>query len=177
MTRTAILTSLVGIFFCATSVFAQSDEVTGSVNEDGFIVLSGINVELFGVDLMSAQELLVPIPDGDSSPFGFLLKNERGQITYGSLSTPVTLQGTLVLSARYTGDGFGSDLVGQWGGPELDGPIAFPTSPPDDGGMTDPDPVIPDPDPTPDPVVPEPNASTLALIACIFLAASRRRKQ
>lgn len=163
-----------GLFLAATAAHGQ---ITASLNESDFIVISGSGVPLLGLDFESQAGLLVPIPEANPDPFGFLLENLPTQVTYGSLTDPVVIDGDVTLGVGYTGDINGDDLIGSWGGPEFDGAISFPTSPPDPptgGGGTEPDPVVPDPDPpvtpdpvVPDPVVPEPSAGLMLLIGAL----------
>lgn len=159
MNRTPLI-----LFFCgivSSNLGAQT--VTGTINDDGFIVVSGDSVELFGVDLISEGGFLVPIEGNDASPFGFLLQNSAKQITYATLGEPLKLNGDLVLSAGYkNGPGFDGDLTGEWGGPVLDGVVSFvaPAS----------ETLVPVPD------VPEPNSGLLALLGVGALLGVRRRR-
>lgn len=153
-------------------------QISASLDDENFIVLSGTDVPLLGVDLSSAGGFLVPVPDESPEPFDFLLQNESTQITFGSLPpASVVVDGELTLSVQYTGDITGDDLIGSWGGEELDGAIAFPTSPPVDppmgGGGTDPDPV----DPPGNPVIPEPASGMLLLIGLLSMGAARSSRK
>lgn len=120
------------IFFClACSHSLLAQDVTGWLRGDQSVVISGSKVELLGLDLKSAGGFLVPIPNNDPAPFSFLLENISTQITYASLSDAVLLDGEIVLSARYVGPEStrADDLVGEWGGPVLDGMINFQQTP------------------------------------------------
>ena len=131
-------------------------QVTATVSSDGYVVLSGTDLDLIGIDLMSAGGHLIPIPNDDASPFSFLLKNVPTQITYGNLVGSVRLDGELKLSAGYeVTDVF--DLNGQWGatGAGNDGAIAFPNPP----------------------IVPEPGTFGLMLTAMLSIGLFRRRSR
>ena len=156
MSRISSLSCFLCLVLVANTSHAQ---VTATVNSEGFVVLTGSNIDLIGVELMSEGGHLVPVPDDDPAPFGFLLKNESTHITYGSLTSVVLLDGELALSAGYNlTDNF--DLVGQWGaqGAGNDGPIAFPNPPV-----------------APDPLVPEPESLTLLLAGIAAVGLFRRR--
>ena len=94
-----LLASLLVVMLAAVSANAQ---VSGVVNADGFIEITGNGQEAAGIDLISAGGLLVPIPGNDAAPFTFLLANTPGQITWGSLGSTVTIDGTLVTGAGYS---------------------------------------------------------------------------
>ena len=180
-----------GLFLA--SSLAHGQVITATLDDSDFIVISGEAVPLLGLDFESPAGLLVPIPGDQSDPFGFLLENMPTQVTFGSLTEPVVVDGDLTLGVQYTGDINGDDLVGSWGGPEFDGAISFPTAPPEPsppvgGGGTDvdPPPVTTPPVTTPpvttppvtNPVVPEPSAGLMLLIG-LFSAGvirSSRRK-
>ena len=122
MSRTALI-----LILCLTATAKlQGQSVTGSVNSDGMVVLTGDSVEFFGIDLISQGGFLVPVTNGDASPFSFLLTNSPNQITFANLGEPVVLNGEMVLGAGYDVDGPGiGDLTGEWGGPVLEGQITF----------------------------------------------------
>ena len=106
------------------NLYGQS--VVGSVNSDGLVVLAGDSIELFGVNLISDGGFLVPVADGDASPFATLLINSPNHITFAKVGDPVVLNGTMVLGAGYMdGSGMIGDLTGEWGGPESEGQITF----------------------------------------------------
>lgn len=136
MSRTSILSFLLLVAVCN---FATA-QITGSVNSDGKVVLSGDNVPVLGVELKSAGGFLIPVDTNLAAPFEFFLRNTPEQIIYGSLVNEVVIDGDLVLSAGYANPGgFEGDLIGQWGGPEIvgavsDGPIRF-VPEPSAGGM------------------------------------------
>lgn len=144
-----LLASLAIVTLTALSAHAQ---VSGVVNEDGFIEITGNGEEAAGIDLISAGGFLVPIPGNDATPFTFLLSNTADQITWGSLGSTVTLDGTLVTGASYTGTDPLVDLTASWG----DGadPVAFPVAP----------------------VIPEPTAGLLAVFAALGMMGFRGRR-
>lgn len=146
MSRTSILSFLLVVAIC-NSAAAQ---IVASVNADEKVVLHGKNVPLLGVELMSEGGFLIPVESNVAAPFEFFLRNTTEQIIYGSLGTEVVVDGDLVLSAGYSNPkGFEGDLTGQWGGPELDGPIRF---------------------------VPEPSASGMLLFAALLISRIRRKR-
>ena len=70
------------------------------LTNDQFIFLSGSGEQTVGLDIVSTDAQLIPIPPGDltapADPFQFLLSNNESQVTFGSLGTPVTLDGVLI---------------------------------------------------------------------------------
>ncbi len=152
MIRTFIVSTLLSLFLAANA----HSQISAALDSEGFIVISGDNVELLGLDFTSASGWLVPVEDNDATPFGFLLENSSTQITYGSLNDTVTIDGDVTLGASYAlPEGRDADLVASWGGvedgPPIDLPVdlnaAFPTgpTPPTDGGGAGGTPVIPEP--------------------------------
>ena len=115
----AIVVALVG-----SSVEAQ---ITGEVRDGKVVVIATEPTELAGVDLISANELLVPVPeDVGADPFSFFLANNSGQVTWGNLGSGVTLDGEWETGAGYLGDDPLTDLTASWGsGAE---PVAFPVN-------------------------------------------------
>jgi|GEM_PF-3240664 len=113
-----VLAALVGI------VEAQ---ISGEVRDGNVVVIASEPTELAGVDLISANQLLVPVPeDVGSAPFSFFLANTPGQITWGNLGSAVTLDGEWETGAGYLGDDPATDLTASWGsGAE---PVAFPVN-------------------------------------------------
>lgn len=95
------------------------------------LVISGDNIELIGIDLKSASGSLIPAEqitatldlleeenlgnDNNAAPFQFFLQNTKYEITFGSLTSSVSLNGSLTLNAGwdFSGD---ADLLGEWGG-------------------------------------------------------------
>ena len=135
--------------------------LAGSINEDGFIVLSASeSLAVAGIDLQSAAGNLVPISDEvGSAPFAFFLSNTPNQITWGNLGSTVTLEGDFVTGAQYNGDDPAGDLTAFWGdGPT---PVAFAIGAA--GGVA--------------PVVPEPSGISLASLALLGLLGLRTRRK
>ncbi len=163
MNRTFFILTL-GILSALLPASASGQTVSGTVNEDGFVVVSGTGVDLIGIDLQSPGGFLIPVPDaaqGQAAPFEVLVINTPNEILYGSIgiNNAVTLDGDLVLSAGY--DGGNSDifdLVASWGGPldGQEGPISL-TAPST-------------------PSIPEPSAGLLASVAFLSLLSLRVRR-
>ena len=157
MIRSLLLSTCV-LFGSFAEVTAQ---ITGSINEDGFIIISGNGESLVGVDFISEGGFLIPVPPGDltapADPFQFLLANSPTQVTFGNLSpaSDVVVDGDLVLPVGY--DALGQDLMAEWGSREADVPTAFPVV-------------------LRSTVLPEPSGGSLAFLACISLALGRRRR-
>lgn len=148
MIRTFIVSTMLSLLLAANA----HSQISAALNDEGFVVLSGENVELLGLEFTSDGGWLVPVEGDDATPFGFLLENSVNQITYGSLNTTVMINGDVTLGAAYAlPEGEVADLLASWGGIE-DGPpiplaVAFPTAPtpPTDGGGAGGTPVIPEP--------------------------------
>ena len=139
--------------------------LTGVVSEDGIVVLIATEpIEAVGIELQSAAGNLIPVSEEiGASPFTFFLSNTSNQITWGTLATPVTLDGDFVTGAGYNGDPEG-DLVGFFGSGST--PVAFAIT----AGTAAP--VVPGNE-----VIPEPNAISLALLAMLGLVGLRRRRR
>jgi hypothetical protein len=143
------------------SFTAATAQITGSIDEDGFIVISGNGESLVGVDFISEGGFLIPIPPGDltapADPFQFLLANSPTQVTFGNLSpaSDVVVDGDLVLSVGY--DALGQDLRAEWGSRAADIPTGFPVV-------------------LRSTVLPEPSGASLAVLSCIPLLLVRRRR-
>lgn len=156
MNRTLISICFGILSILSSSVSAQT--ITGTVNEDMFIVISG-TVDLLGVDVQSPGGHIIPVPGGVPDPFDVLVTNTPNEVLFGSvgISNAVTLDGELVLGAQYDG-GEVFDLIGSWGGPAngQEGPITFTQ--------------------TAFPTIPEPNAGLLASFGLLSLLAIRTRR-
>lgn len=152
------------IFFCfgflsalfSASVSAQT--VSGTVNDDGLIVISG-TLDLIGIDLHSPGGYLIPVSSGEADPFDVLVTNSPKEVLFGSVgvSNALSLDGELVLAAGYDG-GDVFDLFGSWGGP-LDG---------QEGSIAFTAPSVP--------AVPEPGAGFLATVCLLSLLSLRGRR-
>ena len=153
-------TPMICFFFSLLPLQAHAQEFSTWVSDNKSVVISshGESIELLGVDLKSAGGHLIPVSNNDASPFSFLLTNNPNQITYGSLSDTVDLQGELVLTARYaeSPETFVTDVTGEWGSVVDGGGIAAQVAAP---------------------VLPEPYAGTILLQAMgvLFLLRQRRR--
>lgn len=146
--------ALAASFLCCQNLQAQS--VTGTVNEDGFIVLSG-ELDLLGIEIASPSGSLIPKPDDNPHPFSVMVSNTSEKLLIGSIGTDnaISLSGDLILDVGY--DPMGEfDLVGSWGGP-LEG---------DEGSILF----------APQVQVPEPSSNVMAVLAVASLLATRRRK-
>jgi len=142
------------IFSALLSSSVSAQTVTGFVNDDGFIVISG-QLDLIGIDVQSPGGHLIPVPNENVDPFGVLLTNTTNQVIVGSLGDPFALDGEVVLGAGYDGGGV-FDLVGTWGGTLDEGPISFAS------------PSVP--------TIPEPNAGLLASVGLLSLLTLRVRR-
>jgi len=152
-----ILASLAVFSLAASFAHAQ---VTGAINSDGFFVITGNGEVAAGVDLISADGLLIPAADPPgAAPFQFLLSNTASQITWGNLGAGVTLDGEFVTGAGYTGDDPANDLTAAWG--DGSNPVAFPIGAPAA-------PV--------DEIIPEPATGILSAFAVIGMLGFRRRR-
>ena len=73
-------------------------------------------IRVAGVDLQSAEGLLVPVPDPPGpAPFTFFLANTPNQITWGNLGSTVLIDGVFETEAGYLGDPTSGDLLAFWG--------------------------------------------------------------
>lgn len=84
----------VGCWLAASAAYGQ---LTVSVNDGLNFVLGGTVSGLLGIEFTS-DDGLVPGPDSDAGPFGFLLSNNPSRITFGSLSA-LSIDGEVVLPA------------------------------------------------------------------------------
>lgn len=108
----------------SSSVQAQ---IAGEVREGKIVIVASEPTELAGVDLISANDLLVPVPeDVGSAPFAFFLANTSGQVTWGNLGSSVTLDGEWETGAGYLGDDPATDLTASWGSGVQ--PVSFPVN-------------------------------------------------
>jgi len=137
----------------------DSGTLVGTFPEGGgLITLTTVGgpVDVTGLDIMSTNGLLVPIPDvngsTDAGPFTFLLSNTQDQVTFGNLGSTALFEGSITLPLEALP---GAELVAAWGG---DGPmpISFPIT----AGQ---------------PIVPEPDAGYLLVAGAAVLCALRRR--
>ena len=102
----------------------EDPQLKGVVSPGGKIRLVSPGIDVLGVNFQSEAGLLVPIPDGDASPFSFALSNSPTQVSLGNLGSTVRLEGTLVTEIRYLGNEPATDLRASYGlGAEE---IAFP---------------------------------------------------
>lgn len=115
----------------ASSAFAQ---LSVSLNEDSYFVLSGKEPELLGVQFESPNGVLIPVPDDDAGPFQFLLSNGATQVTFGALEPSVDLDGELVFPAGI--DTARENDVRVRFGTEYDSGIIYPTGPATWGDVT-----------------------------------------
>ncbi len=90
-------------------------DLKGVVSPGGKIRLTSPGLDVLGINFQSDAGLLVPIPDGDASPFSFALSNSPTQVSLGSLGATVRLEGTLVTEIRYLGDDPETDLHASYG--------------------------------------------------------------
>ena len=141
-----------------------AQNLAGSLNDDGFIVLSGEGLTLVGFELKSAAGLLVPVPEDNADPFQLLLANNTSQIAYAAPGAPVTLEGELILAAGYNGtvESFFSDVSGNWGGPVVDVGGAISISIPQEPLAE---------------ILPEPSGLQMLCVGAFVLAMLRRRKR
>ena len=157
MIRASSIFLLLAGILSATYVQAQS--VSGSVNGDGFIVLSG-DVALLALELKSPRGHLIPIADDNPSPFELLLSNTEEEVFLGIVGAEnaISIDGGLVLNVGYDTSGT-FDLQAEWGGPieGQEGLVSFET---------------------PGPLVPEPSTGFLATAALtgLLVVQNRRRR-
>lgn len=95
------------------------------------VIIAPIPLEAAGLDIISFEGLLEPVPDGDAFGFTFLLSNTNFQVTAGNLGTTTTLSGVVELPVVYNrtpGVRPAQDLLISWGnGPT---PVEIPVVPP-----------------------------------------------
>lgn len=153
--KTATIRFLTIVFFSLLPQLASAQTISGTVNEDGFVVLSGM-VDLLALDVRSANGNLLPLPDGNPAPFDFVVENSAERVLLGSVgqTNAVPLQGELVLPVGYDLNGE-FDLIGFWGGPldDQEGEIQFSA-----------------------PVVPEPSGLAVSMIAFVLVMRMRSRR-
>ena len=116
---------------------AQSNPSSGlfvTTNDDGQLVLQANDRTIIGVEFLSQSGSLIPA--AESAPFGFLLANNREQITYGSIQDFLTLNGSVVLDARWDFSTGETDLSARWGGPGDGDPISADVDDRLDGGLS-----------------------------------------
>lgn len=147
------------------SANAQATEpyaLAGSLNDQGFIVVSGVQ-DLIGIDLKSPGGYLVPGQDRMSTPFDITLASTPTRTVFGNLGVDnvVALDGSIVLNAQYLTSG-AFDLSGEWGGPlrHENGPINF----------TAPNPVHTAP-------IPEPTACSLVWVGLFAIGLAFRESK
>ena len=161
MNKLFVALAVCALLLCGS--FAQAQEVSGSVNGDGFIVVTGTgNPMAAGLDIVSAGSNLVPIPPGTTAapadPFSFLLANSNQQVTFGNLGTTVSLEGELVTMVGYNSSSGADPAVdlaaSTWGnGPT---PVSIPFA-----GT---------------PVIPEPATGLMAVFGALGVLGFRRRR-
>ena len=100
---------------------------SGHVNEDGFLVVSGSDQEVVGLNFTSPSGALVPIPDTLVSPeFPLLLTNSPNVITMvASVGTAVTVDGDITLPVGFAGDNPTSEIVAEYGVRGSTDPVRF----------------------------------------------------
>lgn len=94
--------------------------IVGSVNPEGMIVISGSGVDVRGLEFLSGERLLVPVPSIDNeapsaAPFQALISNTPARVTYGNLGFDVRIDGSVTLGVGYSGRNPGQDLSAVWG--------------------------------------------------------------
>ncbi len=99
--------SLLVAFICSYS-YAQ---VTVTLNDESNFVLAGQYEGLLGVDFTSPGGALRVVANDDPGPFQFLLQNQPTQVTFGSLSDGVSLDGEIVLPVGMQPDAFNDVAV------------------------------------------------------------------
>lgn len=86
-------------------------EVTVSINAENKLVLSGNDVSMIGVEILSESGSLIPVADDSSAPFEVLLFNDETQFSAGSFAEPFVLNGDFVMNVGWDPDSTAMDLV------------------------------------------------------------------
>ena len=117
--------SSISLFSLMMAGFADA-QISGEVRDGKLFVFSSQPTEMLGIDFVSPNSLLTPLPEGASAnPFTFLLSNSPQQITWGTLGSSVTLDGEWATQAGYTGTDT-SELQASWG--QGQNSVPFPVS-------------------------------------------------
>jgi len=107
--------SLFPLMLCISVTGFANAQISGELRDGKLFVLSSQPTEVVGIDFLSPNSLLTPLPEGTiANPFTFLLSNSPRQITWGTLGSSVTLDGEWATQAGYTGAD-PSELQAAWG--------------------------------------------------------------
>ena len=105
----------VTFMLCVAVTVPVFGELSFSVDDSAFIVMSGSNDKTLGALFDSRSGSLLPGPTGESGPFQFVLSNSASTVGYGSLGVPVTVDGSITLPVRWNPLGL-PDVTIEYGG-------------------------------------------------------------
>lgn len=115
VTATHQRSALLPLLLVASFPWVANGQLSGEIRDGKLVVIASQSTEVHGVDLISQNSLLEPIPsDAGASPFQLMLSNSPRQITWGNLGAGVRLHGEWATQAGYTGTDV-SELKSTWG--------------------------------------------------------------